>query len=94
MTPRYVLVDEEFQRQVMSKLNQLVESISGIHPQQVVEKTDDLLDTADAMAYLKVCRRTLFKYRSKMGLPFKQLENGKIYYWRHQIEEFLRKNSF
>lgn len=85
---RYVLVDEEFQLQVLNELKELRQIIvNGRVPEQK-SISDDLMDTADAMAYLKASRRTLFKYR-RNGMPFKQLENGKIYYRRHEIDQFI-----
>jgi len=48
------------------------------------------MDTKDAMKYLKCSRRTLLKYR-QMGMPYEQKENGKLYFWRSDINKFLGK---
>jgi hypothetical protein len=88
MANRYAIIDEEFQHIVLKYLKGITERIDSTPPKPLPE-SEDLLDTADAMAYLKVCRKTLVKYRKK-GLPFKKKEGGKIYYWKSEIDKFLK----
>jgi hypothetical protein len=87
MSGRYILVDEEFQQKMLKELFEIKLMLAQT-PKKEKQKSDDLMDTADAMAYLKATRRTLFKYRQK-GMPYKQLENGKIYYRQHEIDQFI-----
>jgi hypothetical protein len=88
---KYILVDEEFERRILQKLEELKKAIDSV-PSKPLYNRDEPMDTADAMAYLKVCRRTLQTYREK-GLPYKQKDNGKIYYWKTEIDEFLSNNN-
>jgi ACT domain-containing protein len=87
MAGRYILVDEDFQQQMLRELSEIKQLIA-LTPNKEKQKSDDLMDTADTMAYLKSSRRTLYKYRQK-GMPYKQMENGKIYYRKYEIDQFL-----
>ena len=54
------------------------------------EEDDELMDGVDLEKYLKCCRRTIYLMR-KDGLPFIQKQNGRIYYWKSQVNEYLGK---
>jgi ACT domain-containing protein len=92
MDKRYILIAEEFQSQVISELLEIKQLIKLNLNYDSKSLNSDLMDTADAVQYLKCNRRTLYKYRQK-GLPCQQKENGKIYYWRSEIDKYFGKNN-
>ena len=89
-TPRYLLVDEEFAKHVLKELAELKALYSGNSTAASPPDADKLMDTVDLQNHLKCCRRTLLKHR-KAGLPFVQRENGRIYYWRSQVDKYFEK---
>jgi hypothetical protein len=87
MGSKYVLVDEEFQNRVLEELK-MIKTIIADAPLKKSQDQKDLMDTADAMAFLNVDRRTLYAYLEK-GLPSTQVGRGKIYYSREKLLQFL-----
>jgi hypothetical protein len=87
MSGKYVLVDEDFQNRVLCELGNLKTLLAAT--QNIANSSPgDLMDTTDAMAFLKVTRRTLHKYRIN-GLPYERVMSGKIYYSRVEVLQFL-----
>lgn len=90
-TSRYVLIEEDFQKQVLNELADLKAMIKGnMLPSRSASGEDELMDTVDLQNYLKCCRRTLLKHRN-LGMPFIQKENGRIYYWKSQVDKYFQK---
>lgn len=64
---------------------------------EVIEKCNQpadqiLLDEADTLAFLKVTKRCLAKWRANGVLPYHKL-GGKIYYIKSEIIEAVKKHS-
>ena len=89
---KYVLIDEEFQQKVLKELIELKQLILQHSSIQAKAQPNELLDTADLTQYLKVDRRTIYKHRLS-GMPFVRKENGKLYYWKSEIDKYFGKNS-
>ena len=93
-TSRYILVEEDFQKQVLNELADIKAMFKANNSpsSRASSDEDELMDTVDMQNYLKCCRRTLLKHR-KAGMPFVQKENGRIYYWKSQVSgSFLSIN--
>jgi hypothetical protein len=88
---RYVLVDEEFQKQVLKELEKLRQLVESQNENTNRGNLDELMDSADAIKHLKVCKRTLYKY-CKKGLPHIKLE-GKLYFNREKVDLFINSQS-
>lgn len=91
-TSRYLLVDEDFEKQVLNALAELktMFKASNMPSSHTRSDEEELMDTVDMQNYLKCCRRTLLKHRNA-GMPFVQKENGRIYYWKSQVDEYFQK---
>ena len=87
---RYFLIDEEFQRNVLNGLSELKALIKNSSIVNAKNQDNDLMDTADLTAYLKIDRRTVYKHRLS-GMPFVRKENGKLYYWKSEIDKYFGK---
>jgi len=88
---RYILIDEAFQQQVLKELAELKAMYKKIigTPASTTD-AEELMDTVDLQNHLKCCRRTLLKHR-KAGMPFVQKENGRIYYWKSEVDKYFEK---
>ena len=49
-----------------------------------------MLDSRDMRLMLKVCDRTLIRWRNSGKLPYFKL-SGKIYFWASDVHKFLRE---
>ena len=73
----------EEQRQLIAKLETAVEALTSFNGKQ-------MLDSRDMRLMLKVCDRTLIRWRNSGKLPFFKL-SGKIYFWASDVHKFLRE---
>ena len=90
---RYIMVDEEILQNILEEISQL-RTLMQIKDKAKHRVSDDvLLDTADLIGYLKMDRRTIYAYRITKGLPFKRKDNGRIFYWKSEIDEYFGKNK-
>lgn len=87
---RYVLIEEDFQKQVLKELAELRSLMQKNKTTTSGKNEEELMDTVDLQNHLKCCRRTLLKHR-KAGMPFVKKENGRIYYWRSQVDKYFEK---
>jgi len=77
---------------VMDRFDALEEKIDRMSKRHNFLDGDELLDNQDLCLLLKICKRSLQRYRDKRVLPFHTIE-GKVYYKSSDIHEFIR-NSF
>ena len=89
---KYVLIDEEFQQRVLTELAELKLLITQGASFQSTAQSNELMDTADLIKYLKVDRRTIYKYRLS-GMPFVRKKNGKLYCWKSEIDKYFGKDD-
>ena len=90
MSGKFILVDEEFQQKVLQEIDGIKKLLQQ-NNREVIRKTgNELMDTADVMAYLKCSRRSVYKYRLA-GMPSERKENGRIRYWRSEIDKYFGK---
>lgn len=50
---------------------------------------DELLDNQDLCLLLRVTKQTLYRYRKKGVLKYYMVNNGKVYYKKSEIPDFL-----
>lgn len=83
-----ILVDSKTQQKILEEIQSLKQlfsiSVSGV-------ERNELMDSADAINYMKITRRTLYKYRKK-GLPSIQKDKGKLFFYKEDIDAFLKQN--
>ena len=73
----------EEQRKLIAKLETALEAVTSLNGKQ-------MLDSRDMRLMLKVCDRTLIRWRNSGKLPFFKL-SGKIYFWASDVYKFLRE---
>ena len=73
----------EEQRKLIAKLETAVEALTSFNGKQ-------MLDSRDMRLMLKVCDRTLIRWRNSGKLPYFKL-SGKIYFWASDVYKFLRE---
>lgn len=71
----------EEQRKLIAKLETALEAVTSFNGKQ-------MLDSRDMRLMLKVCDRTLIRWRNSGKLPFFKL-SGKIYFWASDVYKFL-----
>lgn len=89
---KYILIDEEFQQKVLKELAEIRKSVAQSPLFQSIVQSNELMDTTDLIKYLKVDRRTIYNHR-KCGMPFVRKENGKLYYWKSEIDKYFGRND-
>ncbi len=79
------MIKENFeeQRKLISKLETALEAVTSFNGKQ-------MLDSRDMRLMLKVCDRTLIRWRNSGKLPYFKL-SGKIYFWASDVHKFLRE---
>jgi hypothetical protein len=79
------MIKENFeeQRNLITKLETAVEVLTSFNGKQ-------MLDSRDMHLMLKVCDRTLIRWRNSGKLPYFKL-SGKIYFWASNVHKFLRE---
>ncbi|MCS2569687.1 helix-turn-helix domain-containing protein [Bacteroides ovatus] len=79
------MIKENFeeQRKLIAKLETALEAVTSFNGKQ-------MLDSRDMRLMLKVCDRTLIRWRNSGKLPFFKL-SGKIYFWASDVYKFLRR---
>lgn len=85
--------NEEFEQWMLrfwTKIEALENKIEQMLKRQNVLNGEILLDNQDLCFQLKVSKRSLQRYRSEGKLKYKQIEQ-KTYYYKSDVEEFLRK---
>jgi hypothetical protein len=73
----------ERQNRLISKLEMELEALSNFNGKQ-------MLDSRDMRLQLKVCDRTLIRWRRSGKLPFFKI-SGKVYFWAFDVYKFLRE---
>lgn len=79
------MIKENFeeQRKLIGKLETALEAVTSFNGKQ-------MLDSRDMRLMLKVCDRTLIRWRNSGKLPYFKL-SGKIYFWASDVYKFLRE---
>ena len=82
---RKAMIKENFeeQRKLIAKLETALEAVTSFNGKQ-------MLDSRDMRLMLKVCDRTLIRWRNSGKLPYFKL-SGKIYFWASDVHKFLRE---
>lgn len=75
---------------LFSKIESLEKRVDDLLIRQNILNGEILLDNQDLCFQLKVSKRSLQRYRSEGKLKYKQIEQ-KTYYYKSDVEEFLRK---
>lgn len=73
----------ERQNRLISKLEMELEALNNFNGKQ-------MLDSRDMRLQLKVCDRTLIRWRRSGKLPFFKI-SGKVYFWAFDVYKFLRE---
>lgn len=73
----------EEQRKLISKLETALEALTSFNGKQ-------MLDSRDMRLTLKVCDRTLIRWRNSGKLPYFKI-SGKIYFWASDVYKFLHE---
>lgn len=81
---------EQWMNRLWTKIEALEKRIDQLLNRQNVLNGEILLDNQDLCFQLKVSKRSLQRYRSEGKLKYKQIEK-KTYYYKSDVEEFLRK---
>lgn len=71
------------QRELITRLETALDAMTSINGKQ-------MLDSRDMRLQLKVCDRTLIRWRNSGKLPYFKL-SGKIYFWASDVYRFLRE---
>jgi len=79
------MIEECFERQskLITKLEMELEALSNFNGKQ-------MLDSRDMRLQLKVCDRTLIRWRMSGKLPSFKI-SGKVYFWAFDVYKFLRE---
>lgn len=79
------LIQESFseQRELITRLETALDAMTSFNGKQ-------MLDSRDMRLQLKVCDRTLIRWRNSGKLPYFKL-SGKIYFWASDVYRFLRE---
>lgn len=80
--------DEEFQFEVISKLERIVDFISSLTPQQEGESSEIWLDSNETARLLRISSRTLQRLRTDNQISYTMIR-GKCLYKRSDIEKAL-----
>ncbi len=73
----------EEQRKLIAKLEKALDALTCFNGKQ-------MLDSRDMRLMLKVCDRTLIRWRNSGKLPYFKL-SGKICFWASGVHKFLRE---
>ena len=71
------------QRELITRLETALDAMTSFNGKQ-------MLDSRDMRLQLKVCDRTLIRWRNSGKLPYFKL-SGKIYFWASDVYRFLRE---
>lgn len=79
------LIQESFseQRELITRLETALDAMTSINGKQ-------MLDSRDMRLQLKVCDRTLIRWRMSGKLPSFKI-SGKVYFWAFDVYKFLRE---
>ena len=87
---KFILVDEELQQQILKEMREVKELLLAGHA--IKQPDGDIrMDTADLMHDLKMDRRTIYNYRTKKNMPSHRKDNGRIFYWKSEIDAYFGK---
>lgn len=81
---------ESWMGKLLYKIESLEKRVDELLKRQNILNGEILLDNQDLCFQLKVSKRSLQRYRSEGKLKYKQIEQ-KTYYYKSDVEEFLRK---
>lgn len=87
---KFILVDEEFLKNLSDNLIEIKRLLAENSLNQARPHSDELMTTKDLTIYLKIDRKTIYNYR-RNGLPDVKKMNGKLYYWRSEVEKYFGK---
>lgn len=73
----------ERQNKLIARLETELEALSSFNGKQ-------MLDSRDMRLQLKVCDRTLIRWRKSGRLPYFKI-SGKVYFWACDVYRFLRE---
>ncbi len=87
---QYILVNEEILEKILKEIKELRELLlSGC---LIKQSEDDVkMDTADLVQDLKMDRKTIYNYRKKKNMPSHRKDNGRIFYWKSEIDAYFGK---
>lgn len=78
---------------IMSRFRQVEEKIEKLFKVRNCMEDDDLLDNQDLCHLLNVSKRTLQRYRQKKIIKYHMINDGKAYYKKSELPDFLFKKE-
>jgi predicted esterase YcpF (UPF0227 family) len=92
LSERYVIIKEDISEKIFSELAEIKRLLTA-NTQVINNSEDEIMDTAGLMQYLHMDRRTIYNYRTHKGMPFHRAANGRIYFWKAEIDAFFGKSK-
>ena len=80
---------EKHLKQISSQLDKLDRKIDALTTVKECLDGDQLLDNQDLCLLLGVTKQTLYRYRKKGVIKYYMVDNGKVYYKKSEIPDFL-----
>lgn len=81
-------------KQILSRFDNVEDRLDRLFRVKNSLDGDELMDNQDMCFLLGVTKQTLYRYRKKGILKYYMVDNGKVYYKKSEIPEFLlKKNS-
>lgn len=90
---RYI-EDEELNKcmkLILERLNRIEEKLDKTNKVKNILEDDELLDNQDLCLLLNISKRTLQRYRQKKLIKYYMINDGKAYYKKSELPEFLLK---
>lgn len=84
---------ERYVTEILSRLSKIDRKIDRLFVVKDCLDGDELLDNQDLCNLLGVTKRTLQRYRQKNLLKYHMINNGKAYYLKSELPEFLLKKA-
>jgi hypothetical protein len=85
-----ITIQSEAFKEIMSKLDDIQRKVQKMSNRKKVLE-NEMIDTFEACRILKICRRTLERYRRSEGLPYTKI-NRRIFYKVSDIEKLMSNN--
>lgn len=84
---------DDYMKILMQRFDKLDNKLDRLFTTKNIMEEDELLDNQDLCHLLGVTKRTLQRYRQKKLLKYHMIDNGKAYYLKSELPEFLLKKA-
>jgi predicted DNA-binding transcriptional regulator AlpA len=92
MQQKFLLLSDELSDKIFTELAEIKKLLTA-NTKPINNGEDEIMDTARLMQYLHMDRRTIYNYRTHKGMPFHRAANGRIYFWKAEIDAFFGKSK-